>query len=383
MTKTATSHRPPAPTRRPVEHDLLLAALPHPILVLAEDNRIVYANAATEAFLSTGIALLKRLRLDDVLGFGCPLLALVEQVRRSGSTVNEYSVEITTPKQPGPKLVDVYGGPLADQPNFVVLMLQQRNMAQMIERQLTHRAAARSASGLASVLAHEIKNPLSGIRGAAQLLEAGLSDEDRALTQLICSETDRIRNLVDRMEVFGDERPLAKEPVNIHDVLEHVRRISETGFARGIRFTEDYDPSLPPIPGNRDKLVQVFLNLAKNAAEAIGDNKQQGRIVMQTSFRPGVRLSMQGSDTRISLPLMIQIEDNGPGVPDHLKEHMFDPFVTTKPYGTGLGLALVAKIINDHGGIIECDSEPSRTIFRVLLPMQERATAPNQRSSPR
>jgi two-component system nitrogen regulation sensor histidine kinase GlnL len=383
MSKTATSARPQAPARRSVEHDLLLAALPHPILVLAEENRIIYANAAAEAFLSTGIALLKRVRLDDVLGFGCPLLALVEQVRRSGSTLNEYSVEISTPKLPGPKLVDVYGGPFADQPGLVVLMLQQRNMAQMIERQLTHRAAARSASGLASVLAHEIKNPLSGIRGAAQLLEAGLSDSDRALTQLICSETDRIRNLVDRMEVFGDERPLVKEPVNIHDVLEHVRRISETGFARGIRITEDYDPSLPPVPGNRDKLVQAFLNLTKNAAEAIGDDKQQGRIVMQTSFRPGVRLSMQGADTRISLPLMIQIEDNGPGVPDHLKEHLFDPFVTTKPYGTGLGLALVAKIINDHGGIIECDSEPSRTIFRVLLPLQDRAPAPTQRSSPR
>ena len=383
MSKTATSTRPQAPARRPVEHDLLLTALPHPILVLAEENRIVYANAAAEAFLSTGIALLKRVRLDDVLGFGCPLLALVEQVRRSGSTLNEYSVEISTPKLPGPKLVDVYGGPFADQPGLVVLMLQQRNMAQMIERQLTHRAAARSASGLASVLAHEIKNPLSGIRGAAQLLEAGLSDSDRALTQLICSETDRIRNLVDRMEVFGDERPLVKEPVNIHDVLEHVRRISETGFARGIRITEDYDPSLPPVPGNRDKLVQAFLNLTKNAAEAIGDDKQQGRIVMQTSFRPGVRLSMQGADTRISLPLMIQIEDNGPGVPDHLKEHLFDPFVTTKPYGTGLGLALVAKIINDHGGIIECDSEPSRTVFRVLLPLQDRAPAPTQRSSPR
>ena len=383
MSKTATSARPQTPARRPVEHDLLLAALPHPILVLAEENRIIYANAAAEAFLSTGIALLKRVRLDDVLGFGCPLLALVEQVRRSGSTLNEYSVEISTPKLPGPKLVDVYGGPFADQPGLVVLMLQQRNMAQMIERQLTHRAAARSASGLASVLAHEIKNPLSGIRGAAQLLEAGLSDSDRALTQLICSETDRIRNLVDRMEVFGDERPLVKEPVNIHDVLEHVRRISETGFARGIRITEDYDPSLPPVPGNRDKLVQAFLNLTKNAAEAIGDDKQQGRIVMQTSFRPGVRLSMQGADTRISLPLMIQIEDNGPGVPDHLKEHLFDPFVTTKPYGTGLGLALVAKIINDHGGIIECDSEPSRTVFRVLLPLQDRAPAPTQRSSPR
>jgi len=276
----------------------------------------------------------------------------------------------------------VYGGPFAEQSGLVVLMLQQRNMAMMIERQLTHRAAARSASGLAAVLAHEIKNPLSGIRGAAQLLEQNSSDSDRTLTQLICSETDRIRNLVDRMEVFGDERPVSQEPVNIHDVLEHVRRLCETGFARGIRFIEDYDPSLPPVPGNRDMLVQAFLNLVKNAAEAIGDNKQEGRITMQTSFRPGVRLSMQGSDRRISLPLMIQIEDNGPGIPDHLKEQLFDPFVTTKPYGTGLGLALVAKIINDHGGVIECDSEPSRTIFRVLLPMQDRA-APKSRSSPR
>jgi two-component system nitrogen regulation sensor histidine kinase GlnL len=382
MSNTAIA-RAPVSARRPVEHDLLLTALPHPILVLADDNRIVYANSAAEAFLSTGIALLKRVRLDEVVGFGCPLLALVEQVRRAGSTVNEYGVEVAAPKFAGPKLVDVYGGPFPDQPGLIVLMLQQRNMALMIERQLTHRAAARSASGLAAVLAHEIKNPLSGIRGAAQLLEQGLSDSDRSLTQLICSETDRIRNLVDRMEVFGDERPLAKEPVNIHDVLEHVRRLCETGFARGIRFIEDYDPSLPPVPANRDKLVQAFLNLVKNAAEAIGDNKQQGRIAMQTSFRPGVRLSVQSSDTRISLPLMIQIEDNGPGIPDHLKEHLFDPFVTTKPYGTGLGLALVAKIINDHGGIIECDSEPSRTIFRVLLPMQDRMPTPKTRSSPR
>ncbi len=382
MTKTAAARQQVA-TRRPVEHDLLLTALPHPILVLGEDNRIVYANSAAEAFLSTGIALLKRVRLDEVVAFGCPLLALVDQVRRSGSTVNEYGVDITMPKIPGPRLVDVYGGPFPEQPGLVVLMLQQRNMAMMIERQLTHRAAARSASGLAAVLAHEIKNPLSGIRGAAQLLEQNLSDADRSLSQLICSETDRIRNLVDRMEVFGDERPLSKEPVNIHDVLEHVRRLCETGFARGIRFIEDYDPSLPAVPGNRDKLVQAFLNLVKNAAEAIGDKKQEGRIVMQTSFRPGVRLSVQGSDTRISLPLMIQIEDNGSGIPDHLKPHLFDPFVTTKPHGTGLGLALVAKIINDHGGIIECDSEPDRTVFRVLLPMQERPSASKSRSSPR
>ncbi len=383
MTQSATTTKIPPTPRRPVEHDLLLAALPHPILVLASDNRIVYANAAAEAFFSTGIVVLKRMRLDEVVAFGCPLMALIDQVRRSGSTVNEYGIEATTPKFSTPKLVDVYGGPLPDQSDLIVLMLQQRNMALMIERQLTHRAAARSVSGLAAVLAHEIKNPLSGIRGAAQLLEQEVSDQDRSLTQLICSETDRIRNLVDRMEVFGDERPLTMEPVNIHDVLDHVRRLCESGVGRGIRYLEDYDPSLPPVPGNRDKLVQAFLNLMKNAVEAIGDNKNHRRIVMQTSFRPGVRLSVPGSGKRIGLPLMIQIEDNGSGIPEHLKSNLFDPFVTTKRTGTGLGLALVAKIIGDHGGIVEFDSDPERTIFRVLLPMQDSTPNPKSRSSSR
>jgi two-component system nitrogen regulation sensor histidine kinase GlnL len=381
MTQPATTTKLPPMPRRPVEHDLLLAALPHPILVLAPDNRIVYANAAAEAFFSTGIVVLKRMRLDEVVAFGCPLMALTDQVRRSGSTVNEYGIEVTTPKFSGAELVDVYSGPLPDQSDLIVLMLQQRNMALMIERQLTHRAAARSVSGLAAVLAHEIKNPLSGIRGAAQLLEHELSDQDRSLTQLICSETDRIRNLVDRMEVFGDERPLTMEPVNIHDVLDHVRRLCESGAGRGIRYLEDYDPSLPPVPGNRDKLVQAFLNLMKNAVETIGDNKNHGRIVMQTSFRPGVRLSVPGSGKRIGLPLMIQIEDNGSGIPEHLKSNLFDPFVTTKRTGTGLGLALVAKIIGDHGGIVEFDSDPERTIFRVLLPMQDSTPNPKSRSS--
>ena len=367
-------------SRKPVEHDLLLAALPHPILVLGADNRVIYANAAAEAFLSTSAAMLKRMTLQEVMAFGCPLTALVDQVRMNQQTVNEYGIELVTPKLPAPKLVDVYSGPMPDQPQHILIMLQQRTMAQMIERQLTHRAAARSVSGMAAVLAHEIKNPLSGIRGAAQLLEPALSDDDRALAQLICSETDRIKLLVDRMEVFGDERPLAREPINIHDVLDHVRRLSESGFARGMRFVEDYDPSLPPVPGNRDKLVQAFLNLVKNAAEAIGDGTEPGRIVLQTAFRPGVRLSVPGSDTRISLPLMIQIEDNGPGVPEHLKPHMFDPFVTTKRTGTGLGLALVAKIIGDHGGIIECESEPPRTIFRVLLPIGDRPTRKSSRA---
>jgi two-component system, NtrC family, nitrogen regulation sensor histidine kinase GlnL len=369
-----------AGVRRHIEHDLLLAALPHAILVLGEDERVIYANPAAEAFTSCGQAVLKRMTLTEILAFGCPLIALVEQVRRTETTVNEYGVEITMPRVDGTKLVDVFSGPLADQPGLILVMLQQRSMAQMIERQLTHRAAARSVSGMAAVLAHEIKNPLSGIRGAAQLLEPTVSDEDRQLTQLICAETERIRKLVDRMEVFGDERPMAKDPVNIHDVLDHVQRLAESGFARGIKFVCEYDPSLPAVPGNRDKLVQAFLNLVKNAAEAIDEGGDNGRIVLTTAFRPGVRLSVPGSGTRVALPLMIEVMDNGPGVPEAMKPHLFDPFVTSKRTGSGLGLALVAKIIGDHGGIIECDSEPKRTVFRVLLPMQ--APSIKTRSSP-
>ena len=358
---------------REVDSEALLATLPHPIMVIDANNHITFANAAAEAFFSMGEAVLKRARSSDVVAFGCPLLSLIEYIHQTGSTVNEYGIEVATPRFSQPKLIDVYGGPMPDDPSLMFIMIQQRNMAQMIERQLTHRAAARSVSGMAGVLAHEIKNPLSGIRGAAQLLEPGLSDDDRTLTQLICTETDRIRNLVDRMEVFGDERPIAKEAVNIHDVLHHVRKISESGFGRNLRHVEDYDPSLPFVLGNRDKLVQAFLNLVKNAAEAIGERREHGRIVLTTAFRPGVRLVVPGSETRVSLPLMIQIEDNGGGIPEHIKAHLFDPFVTTKVSGTGLGLALVAKIISDHGGIIECDSEPKRTIFRVLLPMQDRS----------
>lgn len=381
MTNAPGRELPQPAQRRHLEHDLLLAALPHPILAIAEDDRVIYANPAAEGFFSASLAMLRRHALRDLVGFGCPLIALVEQVRRSDTTVNEYGVEIALPRTEGARLVDVYAGPLTDQPGITVVMLQQRSMAQMIERQLTHRAAARSVSGMAAVLAHEIKNPLSGIRGAAQLIEPALGEEDRALARLICTETDRIRDLVDRMEVFGDERPLVIEPVNIHAVLDHVRRLGESGFAAGIRIGAEYDPSLPAVPGNRDKLIQAFLNLIKNAAEAVGDQADPRRIVLRTAFRPGVRMQVPGTSMRVALPLMIEVEDNGTGVPDHMKPHLFDPFVTTKRQGSGLGLALVAKIIRDHGGIMEFESERRRTVFRVLLPMQQTSTPPATRPS--
>jgi len=348
--------------------DAVLNALPHPVIVVSSDGKVVDANVAAEAFFEVSVALLRRNLLRDLVPFGSPLLTLIEQVRRRGAAVNEYKVDLGTPRNPGDRLVDLHVAPLPEQPDYVVVMLQERTIADKMDRQLTHRGAARSVIALAAMLAHEIKNPLSGIRGAAQLLEQSVEDDDRTLTRLICDEADRIVKLVDRMEVFSDERPIEREPINIHVVLDHVKRLAQSGFARHIKFTEDYDPSLPPVFANRDQLVQVFLNLVKNAAEAIGENASGGEIALTTAFRPGVRLSLPGANARISLPLEFCVRDNGPGVPEELMLHLFDPFVTTKPSGSGLGLALVAKIIGDHGGIIECESQPRRTTFRILMP---------------
>lgn len=355
----------------PPEANVILKSMPHPVLLIDRDMRIEYVNDSAEEFFAASSAMLLGHPLNDIVAFGSPVLALIDQVFERGVSVNEYGVEIGTPRI-GDRQVDIQVTPLAEYPGHVLLLLQVRTMAQKMDRQLTHRGAARSVTGMAAILAHEIKNPLSGIRGAAQLLEISGSPEDKTLTRLICEETDRICKLVDRMEVFSDERPVPREPVNIHLVLGHVKQLAATGFARNIRIVEEYDPSLPPVLGDKDQLIQVFLNLVKNAAEAIGG--AEGEIVLTTAYRPGVRLSMPGSRDRVSLPLEICVIDDGAGVPDDLMEHLFDPFVTTKSSGTGLGLALVAKIIGDHGGIIECESLPRKTIFRVLLPMHTGAT---------
>ena len=262
---------------------------------------------------------------------------------------------------------------MPDAPELTVLMLQQRSMAQMIERQLTHRAAARSVSGLAAVLAHEIKNPLSGIRGAAQLLEPALSDEDRALAQLICAETDRIRNLVDRMEVFGDERPLAIEPVNIHSVLDHVKKLAETGFARGVRIVEEYDPSLPHVPGNRDKLVQAFLNLVKNAAEAMGEGTR-ARPHRSHDRLPAGRPPVGAGLRR---PRLAAAADRGRGQrPGHGRDREVAPVRSVRHHQAHRAPASVwrwsPRSSATTAASSSAKSEPRRTVFRVLLPMQDR-----------
>src|ERR1700728_1353781 len=297
----------------PADSEAILNALPNPVLLIAPDGKIVDANMAAESFFEISTQFLRRQSLKELVPFGSPLLAVSDQVRVSGSPVNEYKVDLGTPRIGGDRQVDLHVAPLTERPGHIVVMLQERTIADKMDRQLTHRSAARSVIALAAMLAHEIKNPLSGIRGAAQLLEQSVNDDDRSLTRLICDEADRIVKLVDRMEVFSDERPIEREPINIHVVLDHVKRLAQSGFARHIKFTEDYDPSLPPVFANRDQLVQVFLNLVKNAAEAIGENASGGEIALTTAFRPGVRLSLPGANARISLPLEFCVKENGPG----------------------------------------------------------------------
>lgn len=347
----------------------ILNVLPLPVIVIGAEDRVVEANLAAQAFFDMSDAMLARHRLSEIVPFGSPLLALIEAIRRDGGSVSEYRVDLGTPRIGQDRIVDIFATRSTEESDDIVVMLQEKTIAEKMDRQLTHRGAARSISALGSMLAHEIKNPLSGIRGAAQLLESTVPDDDRPLINLICDETDRIVKLVDRFEGFADGRPVEREPVNIHSVLEHVKRLATSGFAKHIRFVETYDPSLPPLYGNRDQLIQIFLNLVKNAAEAIGPDAVDGEIELSTAFKSGVRIAVPGSQTRVALPLEIRVRDNGPGVPEDIMRHLFDPFVTTKASGTGLGLALVSKMVGDHGGIVECESLPRRTMFRVMMPM--------------
>ncbi len=349
---------------KPIDATALIAALPMPVVVLDSDNRFRFANHDAEQFFGISAGSLAQMTLGDLVPLDNPIFLLIDQVRRVGATVADHDMTLESPRL-NKRGLTVQGSPLLGEAGSVILVLQDASAARSLDRQLGFRSAARSVAGMAAILAHEVKNPLSGIRGAAQLLEASVHPDDRELTVLIRDEADRIRALVDRMEVFG-EKPVTFAPVNIHRVLEHVRRLSQSGFAEQIRFVEIYDPSLPPVLGNRDQLVQVLLNLVKNASEAVGGT---GEITLTTAYQQGVRLAIHGSNARVDLPLVVAVRDNGPGISDDIRPHLFDPFVTSKPSGSGLGLALVAKIVADHGGLIEVDSRPGRTEFRLHLAM--------------
>ena len=356
-------------TTIPYSPDLLLGNLATAVLALDRELCIVYANPAAEQMLKSSANVLKGKELGALVAPHAKILELARQVQRTGSSISDYGFELGLVRGDGME-VDCHAAPMVEMPGHVVLAMHGCSVARRLDADRAHRGSTRSVAALAATMAHEVKNPLSGIRGAAQLLEAYVTGEDRALVKLICDEADRIVGLVDRMEEFSETSRLRRESVNIHQVLEHVRRLAENGFGRHLRFVERYDPSLPEVEGDRDRLIQVFLNLVKNAAEAAPADG--GQVTLATQFRHGVRMSVNNTRERQELPITVEIADNGPGVRDDLVEHLFEPFVTSKPRGSGLGLALVAKIVGDHGGIVAYRHADPGALFRVQLPATRR-----------
>lgn len=347
----------------------LLACLAVPAVLVRPDGMPSLANIAAEVFLNASQQALIERGWSAAFGPGSAVEKLVRRAQDDGGGHVAYDLPLSFVGGRTAR-ADVLIAQLGDDKGWLAVAFQTRAVATLVDRQVQQQGAARSAVGVAAMLAHEIKNPLSGIRGAAQLLSTIPADDEdrRELTDLIMAEVDRVAKLVDRMESFTDTRPVAMRPENIHEVLGHVRRVAQQGFARNIHLIEKYDPSLPLIAGNRDSLVQLFLNLLKNAAEAV---EEAGQIQLTTAYRPGLKVRSSEGTAPVSLPLEVRIIDNGPGVPDDLVAHVFEPFVSTKRGGTGLGLALVAKIVADHGGVVEYErfADPGLSVFRVLLPV--------------
>jgi len=349
----------------------IFAALPIPAFLIAASRgqeRILDVNPAAEQFVSASALTLQGEPVFDRLAIDAPMEEAAERARTNRAAIFINDCEVCTGDRP-PVACTLQLAPMGDEGGTLLLLITPRDFAGRFGRTRAVKAAAQSAIGMAEMLAHEIKNPLAGIAGAAQLLSMGLSAADRELTDLIVVETRRIVKLLDQVEQFGDQRPPDRKAINIHNVLERARRSAAVGFGSHMHITDDYDPSLPEALGDPDQLAQVVLNLLKNASEA---NPGGGEIRIRTLFERGLQIS--GHDgQRIALPLHVEIIDDGPGLPPAIADNVFEPFVSGRENGTGLGLALVSKIIAAHEGWIEVKSRPGQTIFRVSLPL---ATAP-------
>ncbi|MEM7722390.1 MAG: ATP-binding protein [Pseudomonadota bacterium] len=348
----------------------LWASLPIPALIIDAGDLIRDVNPAAETFLNASKKSLDGYPVWDKIFVDAPLEDAFKRVRTALAPLFVNSVDVGTGSRK-PVACDVQIAPLADKPDHVLVLLESRDLAGRLDRAMSSKSAAKSAIGMAEMLAHEIKNPLAGITGAAQLISMNASGEDREMTDLIVAETRRILKLLSQVEDFGNIRPPDRKAVNIHDVLDRARKSAAVGFAAHMTIEDDYDPSLPATWADPDQLQQVFLNLLKNAAEV---GKTGGTIRLRTFYELSLKVRRRDG-TGGAVPLQIEVIDDGPGIPPEIAGDVFEPFVSGRENGTGLGLALISKIISDHDGWIAVDSVPGRTVFRISLPIAPKEAA--------
>ena len=348
------------------EDHKVLSILRQGVMAIDGQNTVNAIYAHTESILGRSRESLIFTSLGEISGIGSAAQDLVNRARADNTPLNSYDVRCQ-PALGDIELVDLHANPLEEE-GLVILSVLPRRITAFLEKKNEMDAAARSVSGLASMLAHEVKNPLSGIRGAAQLMGRALDDKHIQLTELICKEVDRIKDLVDDLENFNAPVEQNIEPVNIHEVLDHVLNVAVAGFASEATVRPKFDPSLPPVAGNYDRLVQVFLNLVKNAVEAAG---KKADITVTTAYRHGIWIRGAEGD-RKRLPVEIAVIDNGPGIPEAIKGHLFDPFVTGRSGGTGLGLSMVARYVSSFGGTVTADNLPDGgAVFKIQLGLYE------------
>ncbi|MBL1278474.1 MAG: nitrogen regulation protein NR(II) [Ectothiorhodospiraceae bacterium] len=350
-------------------HQRILDNLTHAVLMFNGDLCLEYINPAGEMLFTVSAKRLIGLNASILLPADSHLLGAIEKGLASGHPFTEHEVHITLPGH-REATVDCTITPLAlaSGDTSLLVELQQLDRQLRISREGQQQAQQETMRLLVRGLAHEIKNPLGGLRGAAQLLERELPNPElKEYTNIIIGEADRLRNLVNRL--LGPSTPPQKEPINIHQVLEHVRQLINAENGDDITIVSDYDPSIPEVLGDRDQLIQAILNIVGNAVQAIGVKtvNPKGEIMLRTRARRQFTIAQ----TCHRLVCQVEIIDNGPGIPEDMMEKIFYPMVTSRADGTGLGLSIAQSLINQHGGLIQCESHPGLTRFNLLLPLDQ------------
>lgn len=350
-----------APYQRILEH------LSTAVLMLDQDMRVLYINPSAESLLETSGRRMRGIPITEVFVEPDAALQTLMAAAASGHAYTKREAEFLLPT--GTQIrVDYSVSPFPGDSSALLLEVQPRDRLLRITREEEMLAQQETTRILVRGMAHEIKNPLGGIRGAAQLLDRELtSDAHKDFTKVIIEEADRLRTLVDRM--LGPNKAVQKSESNIHEILERVRTLLEAESDGTLAFERDYDPSLPEFQGDKEQLIQAFLNIARNAMEALTQNPREG-ISPRITFRTRSLRQFTIGHTRHRLVARVDIIDNGPGIPKDLLQNIFYPMISGRANGTGLGLAITQSIIGQHAGLVECESEPGRTDFIVFIPLE-------------